>query len=141
MKCLSLVGKSSRHENLVEAQHTSLLTLYRELEAASLKMKPAAFNQALRWYSVNTKRREEHGGNAPDIRAFAQDFKLALDQFRVRLFMHFDQELANCLFRGRSGKCAGALHHQPNRGCLTSSRHRIELVVRSFTIHRVDTEI
>ncbi|KAF9508221.1 hypothetical protein BS47DRAFT_245269 [Hydnum rufescens UP504] len=62
---------------------TSFLNLYRELEAASSKMKPAAFNQALRWYSVNTRRREEHGGNVPDIRAFAQDFKLALDQFRV----------------------------------------------------------
>ncbi|KAF9508209.1 hypothetical protein BS47DRAFT_244429 [Hydnum rufescens UP504] len=46
-------------------------------------MAPAASSkEALRRYFFHPKQRGEHGGNAPDIRAFTLDFKLALDQFR-----------------------------------------------------------
>jgi hypothetical protein len=53
----------------------------------SSKMAPAASSkEAPRQHFFHPKRREEHGGYPPDIRAFTLDFKLALDQFRVRLF-------------------------------------------------------
>ncbi|KAF9504756.1 hypothetical protein BS47DRAFT_1354781 [Hydnum rufescens UP504] len=61
-----------------------VLMLGRELETASLKMRPAAASdEAPRRSSIHPKQHGEHGGNGPDIRAFTQDFKLALDQFRV----------------------------------------------------------
>jgi len=60
-----------------------VLTLGRELETASLKMKPAAVSSKTpRWYSLHTQRCEKHDVSASDIRVFAQDLKLALDQFR-----------------------------------------------------------
>ncbi|KAF9509193.1 hypothetical protein BS47DRAFT_1349394 [Hydnum rufescens UP504] len=61
-----------------------VLMLGRELETASLKMRPAAASdEAPRRSSIHPKQHGEHGGNGPDIRAFTQDFKSALDQFRV----------------------------------------------------------
>jgi hypothetical protein len=61
--------------------------VYRELESASWKMEPtAASDEAPRRKSLHTKQHEEHGANALAIRAFTQDLKPALDQFRVDLF-------------------------------------------------------
>ncbi|KAF9513078.1 hypothetical protein BS47DRAFT_1344594, partial [Hydnum rufescens UP504] len=62
---------------------SQVLMLSRELATVSSKMAPAASSkEAPRRHFFHPKRREERGGNPPDIRAFTLDFKLALDQFR-----------------------------------------------------------
>ncbi|KAF9504758.1 hypothetical protein BS47DRAFT_616737 [Hydnum rufescens UP504] len=69
-----------------------VLMLGRELETASLKMRPAATpDEAPRGHSIHAKQPKEHAGNEPDIRAFTREFKLALDQFRVGPFPQFNQ--------------------------------------------------
>ncbi|KAF9504762.1 hypothetical protein BS47DRAFT_1401066 [Hydnum rufescens UP504] len=59
-----------------------------------VELKPiAASNEDPRRKSLSTKPREEHVSNARDIRVVTQNFKSALDQFRVRLFPPFNDVL------------------------------------------------
>ncbi|KAF9511141.1 hypothetical protein BS47DRAFT_1383631, partial [Hydnum rufescens UP504] len=61
-----------------------VLMLGRELETASLKVRPiTAPDEATMRKSMHTKQHEELDSTGPDIRAFRRDFKSALDQFRA----------------------------------------------------------